>query len=182
AQSLAVVLFYGTRAFREWLWMILNLRELLPFLEPRTYQTHCLRTFWSMLVPWPPAALALYLLCAAAVLVVTILIWRRNSIPLKVRYSALLFATVLIAPHLTVYDLVILAPAILLLSDELLAIPANAVSVRIATALYCVYLLPLIGPLAQWTHVQLSVIAMTVIVFYIYRRNSLGVCEEPIPM
>jgi hypothetical protein len=172
AQFLAGVLYYGTQVFHDWLWMIRNLRAAMPFLEPKIYQTHCLRTFWSMLVPWPALALGLYAVSAALVLVMTILLWRGRSVSLGVRYSALLFATVLIAPHLTVYDLVILAPAMMLLSDQLMTGGGSEVAIgNIASALYGVYVLPLVGPLARWTHLQLSVIAITAVLFFIWRRS-----------
>jgi len=79
---------------------------------------------------------------------------------------------VLISPHLTVYDLVILAPALLLLSDWLISIAPKRAP-QIGTALYCVYMFPIIGPLAKWTHVQLSVIVMSALVFLIYRGRQI---------
>ena len=66
-------------------------------------------------------------------------------------------ATVLVAPHLTVYDLVILAPAFLWIADWL----ANHSSPRIAWLLYLSCLLPFAGPLARWTHLQLSVVCLS---------------------
>jgi hypothetical protein len=143
----------------------------LPLLEPRIYQTHSLRTFWSMLIPWPKLSFALYLITALSVFAMTIALWRRRSVSLNVRFSALLFATVLIAPHLTVYDLVIVAPALLLLSDWLISVAPRRTP-QIATALYCVYMFPIIGPLAKWTHVQLTVIAMSALVFFLFRREA----------
>jgi hypothetical protein len=86
-----------------------------------------------------------------------------------VRYSALLLASVLVAPHLTVYDLVILAPALLLTADWLVERTPDASKRRLGNLLYFVYLLPLAGPLAQWTHVQLSVIAMAAALFMMAR-------------
>jgi len=44
--------------------------------------------------------------------------------------------------------------------------------VHIGTALYSVYMLPLLGPLARWTHVQLSVIAMGAVVYLIWRQAA----------
>jgi alpha-1,2-mannosyltransferase len=172
AQFLAGVLYYGTQVLHDWLWMIRNLRAALPFLEPKIYQTHCLRTFWSMLLPRPTLAFTLYAISAVAVLFLTISLWRRRNISLPVRYSALLIATVLVAPHLTVYDLVILAPAILLLSDQMVAAFSKNEGGKIGAALYAVYVLPLIGPLAQWTHVQLSVVAMAAVLFFIWREGN----------
>jgi len=170
-QFLAGVLYYGSQGFRDWLWMLGNLRSALPFLEPKIYQTHSLRTFWSMLVPIPGIAFILYAVSAAVLLGITIFLWRRSSTPLSVRFSALLLATVLVAPHLTVYDLVILAPALLLLSDWLISLPMKRAKGQIGAALYCVYLFPLLGPTARWTHVQLAVIAMCTVVLLVWRQS-----------
>lgn len=175
-QLFAGVLFYGIEPFRNWVRMLWNVRAVLPLLEPKLYQTHSLRTFWSMLLPWPGLSfgLYLYLLSAAFVLGLTIACWRRSqAMPLSLRYSALLFATVLVAPHLTVYDLVILAPAFLLLADWIVAQPLTDSSRRMGTLLYLTYMLPLIGPFARWTHVQLSVIAMAAALYVIWQ-----ICRE----
>jgi hypothetical protein len=165
------VLYYGSQAFHDWLWMLGNLRSALPFLEPKIYQTYCLRTFWAMLLPIPGLAFILYVVSAAVLLGITIFLWRRSSTPLSVRFSALLLTTVLVAPHLTVYDLVILAPAFLLLSDWLISLPMKRVKGQIGAALYCVYLFPLLGPTARWTHVQLAVIAMCAVILLVWWQS-----------
>jgi alpha-1,2-mannosyltransferase len=177
AQFLAGVLYYGSQVFHEWLWMLDNLRSALPFLEPKIYQTHSLRTFWSMLVPIPGLAFVLYVVSATLLLGITILLWRRPSTPLRVRFSLLLFATVLVSPHLTVYDLVILAPALLLLADWLIGSRSHGTG-NLAAALYCVYMLPLAGPLAKWTHVQLTVISMAAVVFLLCRQYRTDVPQQ----
>jgi len=173
AQLFAGILYYGMQPLRDWLWMIGNLRAALPFLEPKPYQTHCLRTFWSMIVPWAGLSFTLYSISAAVVLALTIAVWKRgDAVSLRLRFPALLFATVLVAPHLTVYDLVILAPAILLLADWLIETEPASNTMPMGTALYCIYMLPLLGPLARWTHVQLSVIAMEAVVYLIWRQEA----------
>lgn len=177
AQFLVGVLYYGSQAFHDWLWMLRNLRSALPVLEPKIYQTYCLRTFWSMLIPIPGLALVLYALSAALLLGITILLWRRPSMPLSVRFSALLFATVLVAPHLTVYDLVILAPALLLLPDWLISVPMNDVKSNIGTALYCAYLFP-VAPIAWLVHVQPAVIAMSAVIFLLWRQSRSSPLER----
>lgn len=169
-QVSAGALYYGTQPFREWLRMIENARSLLPALEPRLYQTHCLRTFWSMIIPSEAFSFGLYLASATVILAMVIAVWRRFEPPFQsLRFPALLFATVLIAPHLTVYDIVVLVPALLLLADWLVSETPTPATKRISTALYAVYVLPLIGPLARWTHVQLSVIAMTAVVYFLWQ-------------
>ena len=172
AQLSIGILYYGTEPFRRWLGMLWNVRALLPWLEPKPYQTHCLRTFWTMIVPWPSLSFALYVASAAIILGATIRLWNRGQpAPLALRYSVLLLASVLVAPHLTVYDLVVLAPAILLLSDWLVAQQPTR-EVRFAgTLLYPVYVLPLVGIVARYTHVQLSVIAMVALLLVIARLS-----------
>jgi hypothetical protein len=166
-------LYYGAEPLRAWMQRLLHVREVLALLEPKPYQTHSLRTFWSMLLPWTTVTFGLYILSAIAVLGLTIAIWRRGAqVPMALRYSALLFATVLVAPHLTVYDLVILAPAFLLLSDWIVGHSFQRLSRTLGTTLYFVYVLPLLGPLAVWTHAQLSVIAMVGALLLIWKISA----------
>jgi alpha-1,2-mannosyltransferase len=171
------VLYYGIEPFRHWMRILWNVPTVLPLLEPKPFQTHSLRTFWSLLVPAPGPALGLYLLSAVAVLGLTIASWnwkRSQAVPLPLRYSAMLFASVLVAPHLTVYDLVILAPAFILLADWLVGQPPTPSTPQLGTLLYLVYTLPLLGPLARWTHLQLSVVAMAATVYLIWQICRAG--------
>ena len=171
------VLYYGVEPLREWIKTLTHVQKVMPWLEPRPYQTHSLRTFWSQVIPWPHLALGLYGLSAVAVLALTVLIWK-HTLSLPLRFSSLLLATVLVAPHLTVYDLLILAPAFLLIADWLVELKTaestraklgdNSPSRWLGTLLYLVYALPLLGWLAHWTHIQLSVIAMTVTVYVLW--------------
>jgi alpha-1,2-mannosyltransferase len=169
------VSYYGLEALRQWMQVLRSLPTLLTGLEPRPYQTHSLRTFWSMLVPWPEISLGLYFLSAAIVLGLSAACWKYSpSLPLPVRYSALLFASVLVSPHLTVYDLVILAPAFLLLADWLVAEPITPSTRRLGILIYLAYMLPLVGLFTRWTHVQLSVLVMALTVYGIWRIGCTG--------
>jgi hypothetical protein len=167
----AGVAYYGIDPLRQWLNMLGNFQAVLPLLEPRPYQTHCLRTFWSMLLPWPGLAMSLYVISAVAVLALTVAIWR-NGAASDLRFPALLLSTVLVAPHLTVYDLVILAPAILLLADRAISRESKPLMRLLGPLLYLVYALPLLGPLTRWTHVQLSVVAMGYTIYLLYRLGD----------
>lgn len=170
-------IYYGTAPILQWIRTLSNVNSLWSWLEPRLYQTHSLRTFWSMLIPWPDVALGLYALSALGVLGFAITFWKRGA-PLALRYSMLLLATVLVSPHLTVYDLTILAPALLLSADWLVAQSTSSSTRGLGSLLYLIYILPLAGPLARWTHLQLSVIAMTAAVFAIFRVSRPVVREE----
>jgi hypothetical protein len=162
--------YYGTAVMREYFERLLHVREVTPQLEPRLYQMHSLRGFWTLLVPWPQPAFWMYVACTAFILWVTLHCWK-SGIDLRLRYSALLIATVLVSPHLTVYDLVILAPAFLLLTDW--AAGQRSDLPWLGPLLYACYVLPLVGPLARWTHIQVSVIVMAALLWMICReRNS----------
>jgi hypothetical protein len=174
AQLTAAWLYYGLGPLRDWIRTIFNLPSILPLLEPRLYQTHSLRTFWIMLVPWPQPSLALYLATALLISALTVVCWR-SRLSLSLRYSALLLATVLLAPHLTVYDLVILAPAFLLLSDWIASQTNDSATRHFKLLLYLAFILPLLGPLARWTHVQPSVPAMAALLYGIWNLGRKSV-------
>jgi hypothetical protein len=170
AQSIVAWAYYGWGPIRDWVGTVLGAFDSLSVLEPKLYQTHSLRTFWDLLLIPPHISLALYVVSASLVLVGAFMIWR-SHLPLSVRYSALLLATVLVSPHLIVYDMVILAPAFLLLADWLMARPQDAFGCRLGIVLYLAYLSPLLGPLSQWVRVQLSVVLMTAAVFMIWHAG-----------
>ncbi len=87
----------------------------------------------------------------------------------------------LVAPHLTVYDLVILAPAFLLLSDWIAIQPDDPTTPQLKLLLYLAYALPLLGPLARWTHLQLTVPVMLAILYVLFQlgEGSYGKTKRP---
>ena len=176
AQLSVAWLYYGPAPLREWMRVLLDVPHSLPLLEPKPYQTHCLRTFWSMLVPWSSASFTLYVITALLISALTVACWR-SRMPLSLRYSALLLSTVLLAPHLTVYDLVILAPAFLLVSDWVVTQSDNATP-HLKLLLYLAFALPLLGPLARWTHLQLSVLAMAALLYGIWTTGRKSISLE----
>jgi alpha-1,2-mannosyltransferase len=169
---------YGSAVMNTYLHALRHLEEVLPLLEPRLYQTHSLRSFWSLLLPWPRVAFGLYVVSAVAILVLTVRVWRSRA-ALSVRFSALLLAAVLVSPHLTVYDLIILAPAFLLLGDQAVFQHEQMLAPRIQQLLYLCYPLFLMGPLTRITHLQLSVLAMTALLWITWRISSCCVSAEP---
>ena len=152
------LLFYGPDVMQSYWHTLRSIPSILVAFEPRPYQTHSLRTFFSMMFPHSVLAAALYAISTAVVLYLLARCWQRQA-KLDIAYSVLLLATVLVSPHLTVYDLVILAPAFLLLGNAVInqnSAPARAVQYL----LYALFPLFLVGPVARVIHVQLSVVAM----------------------
>jgi alpha-1,2-mannosyltransferase len=175
AQLTAAWIYYGADSLRAWIQLPWRFPSLLPLLEPKLSQTHSLRTFWTMLLPWPRLDLALYIVSALLTLALAVRCWQ-STLSLPRRYSALLLATVLVAPHLTVYDLVILAPAFLLLSDWIVVQPDHANTPYLKLLLYLAFALPLLGPFARWTHLQLTVPVMLAILYLV---SQLGEESRP---
>jgi Glycosyltransferase family 87 len=173
AQLIVGWAYYGSGVMREYVQQMRHVDRLLPLLEPRIEQTHCLRTFWQMMIPNSAVAWGLYVVSGLVVLWLALKCWR-SSLPLGLRYSALLLATVLVSPHLTVYDLVILAPALLLVADWVVGGPVNGLRRQFVMAMYLVYLLPMVGILTRWSHVQISVIAMSFMLWLVWKISEIA--------
>jgi alpha-1,2-mannosyltransferase len=163
-------IYYGRSVMVDYFEHLRHVEEIFSLLEPRPYQMHSLRSFWAMLVPSARWAFVLYAVSAVVVLAITARFWKSAS-PIGPRFSALLLATVLVSPHLTVYDLVILAPAFLLISDWAIDHAAEPQIHTVGLLLYLCYLAPLIGPLSQWTRFQISVPAFVALLWLVVRLS-----------
>ena len=66
----------------------------------------------------------------------------------------------------------------ILLADWLVGQPFTALNRGLGALLYLAYMLPLVGPFARWTHVQLSVVAMAATVYLIWHVGRGGSANE----
>ena len=148
--------YYGKQSLMDYFHALRNLGQNAGLLEPKLDQMYSLRSFWQMLLPWPSVAFDLYVACAVLVLALLYKTWRSQE-PLSLRYAAFLLATVLVDPHLTSYDLVVLAPAFLLIGDWVLGNCLFEKSGSIMWLIYLAYALPLFGPAIRDLHVQAAV-------------------------
>jgi hypothetical protein len=159
AQLALAALVLGGDPLLAYAGVVRRLGELAPTLGWKLHQMHCLRAFFDLLAPawlarpaWAAAALAALGLAHR--------IWR-SRLPLSARYAGLLLATALVNPHQYMYDLVILAPALILLADLALARPEPPGAPWLRVLLYAAFVLPAFGPLAEHTRLQLSVPALS---------------------
>jgi alpha-1,2-mannosyltransferase len=136
-------------------------------------QMHSLRAFWALLVPLPYIPLILYLVSSAFIVGGAAVIWK-SQLPAGLRFCALTLAGVLVNPHLFVYDLLLLAPSLLLMVDWILANENHAANPLLRVLTYLAFLLPLFGPLARWTHVQASVLVFVAILGVFYGMRTPG--------
>lgn len=119
---------------------LLALRDV-GALEPiDTRHTHALRAALAAHAP-PGVVLAGLILAGSAVTWITCRAWRSEQ-PWSIKVSALLIATLLISPHVLVYDGVLLAPATAWLADR--AIRERQPSVLVGlSALAVLFVLPI---------------------------------------
>jgi len=134
-------------------------------------QMHSLRSFWALLVPWSDAAFPLYLVSSIAVVSMAAATWKSSS-PLALRFAALTLAAVLVNPHLFVYDLLVLAPVLLLVVDWTLSDVRRCSSAPLFLLSYLAFILPLVGPLSRWTFVQLSVPVLVALLWTLWRQSA----------
>jgi hypothetical protein len=145
-------------------------------------QMHSLRSFWTLLIPWPNLAFGLYILSSIAIIAIASAAWKSSSSsPLALRFSALTLAAILVNPHLFVYDLLVLAPALLLLADWSLSHASSSSLIGVLS--YLAFITPLFGPLSQWTHLQLSVPVFIALLWSLSKSDALTTdhCSSRIP-
>jgi hypothetical protein len=168
---------FGTSVIRAYFEMLLHMPDRLELVELSLapIQMHSLRSFWILLIPWPRAAFCLYLVTSIVAVAIAGRVCK-PSVSLPLRFSALTLAAVLCNPHLFIYDLLVLAPALLLLADWILrkaSVAGCPDSSSFHLLLYLAFILPLFGPLSRWTHVQLSVPAFATLLWLVWRCSSL---------
>lgn len=163
--------YYGVSVIGDYVRDLAWVSRYAIFLEPRQFRMHSLRTFWELLVPWPRIALLLYAASAVWVAVVTLQYWKSRA-PLPLRFAALLLGTVLLAPHLTDYDLVLLAPAFLFIGNWALASAPSLHRDAAKVLIYASYGLPAFSGLLKFTHVQFSVIAFAGLLLVLVKSSA----------
>jgi hypothetical protein len=175
AQLGVAQIYFGTATMRAYLEMLRHPGRWLGAAELSLapIQMHSLRSFWQLLVPFSTVALALYVLSSVAVLVIAVVVWKSDS-PNSIRFSALMLAAVLINPHLFVYDLLVLAPVLLLVTDWSLTNARAAPSPSLLLSSYLVFVLPLFGPISRWTHLQLSVAVFVLTLWLLMQCRTPG--------
>jgi Glycosyltransferase family 87 len=174
------VLYYGPNVLLPYFHALMRIPTVAAEMEPFAYQVHAWRGFFDLLALPAPIALAAWGVASAATLAAALVCWRRRG-PLAIRYSVFLVATILVDPHMYVYDFVLLTPALLLLWDWTLgeperpvadALPAWPVGVlrrrsfpaSMKWLLYFCYFSPLFGAVADLVRIQFSVLALALLV------------------
>jgi len=179
-------IIFGSAVMRAYFSTLWHISSYMHAVEPgmASIQMHSLRSFWALLIPWPNLSMALYVFTSILVVILAAAAWK-SSLNMAVRFSALTLAAVLVNPHLFVYDLLVLAPALLLLADWILSRslaeehPVFVDRLRLLT--YLAFVLPLLGPLSRWTHLQLSVLAFVALLWILWRYSAQAASPQLAP-
>lgn len=174
AQLLLTRIYFGPAVMHEYFKTLEHVFRMIKLSELNlaATQMHSLRAFWTLLIPFPQIALLFYILTSIAAIAVATAIWK-SSTPLAIRFSALTLAAVLVNPHLFVYDLLVLAPALMLLANWTLSNSEVLSSSTLQLLLYLAYILPLFGPLSRWTHLQISVPIFAALLWLLWRLSKI---------
>jgi alpha-1,2-mannosyltransferase len=107
---------FGEQTLVAYAGMIRRLPSLTYLLEPKLYLMHSFRAFFALLPGVKPYAVALSVALSVVAIARIVRCWR-PGLDDRTSLAAVLIGTVLISPHTSVYDLVIVVPALMLIAD-----------------------------------------------------------------
>jgi alpha-1,2-mannosyltransferase len=167
-------LYFGGALMRSYVNMLLHsaLQPGTTELRLSPVQMHSFLSFWKMLVPWPAGVWMLYVLSSLGAVLLATAVWKSSS-SLAIRFSAPLLAAVLVNPHIYIYDLLVLAIPLMLLTDWVVRNADHPFAPTVASLLYLIFILPLFGPVSRWTHLQLSVPVFAAMLAVLWRISAM---------
>lgn len=200
AQLAAGAAYWGPSILGPYVAALLRIPGVANAMEPNKYHMHSWRAFFELLELPGRAALVAYVAVSLLTLVVALRCWRTRG-PLVLRYAVLLFATILVDPHLYAYDLLLLVPAFLLLWNWILGEPDRRIGEVVRSLpldrvkrmsfnrlfewlLYFCYLSPAFTPLSDLGHIQASVLLAALLIAVIailLTSNARQPFGEPAP-
>jgi alpha-1,2-mannosyltransferase len=173
-QAVLVSAVLGPGTWPDYLTEALRLAGLQDALAPNPEQMHSLASITSVLPG--PIAFGLWLVACAWVAWITVGVWR-SAAPLTVRMSALVLGSVLISPHVVVYDLAVLAVPLLWLGGWIESSTQESVSLRHQwrLAIYALFVLTL-APTASLVPLQVSPFIM---MWFLHSTQRAGAHRSP---
>jgi hypothetical protein len=154
-QTAAAGLVLGSSVVSAYLATVRQLPQLSPLLEPKPYQLHSIRAITS-LIPW--VGTPIWLLLSAVVIWQSVRVWR-SAYPVRVRLGVLIVATVLVSPHLTIYDAAVLVLPLLWIGGWIETEGCLDLSATFWPAVYWLFVTFFV-PTALFIRVQISVLVL----------------------
>jgi hypothetical protein len=179
-QVAAVAILVGPGVWADYLDKVAVLLRSPEMFEPKPWQMHNIKGFWRLLLGDRDIVFALWLASVPPVLLAVDHIWRRTA-SADLRIAAVVVATVLLNPHLYIYDLVILAVPFAAIVRWLIDAPDTRSAPAIRVCLHLLWWAPLVGPLAILTRVQLTPILLAALLGTLLQAvRETGVRARPI--
>ena len=181
-QLAAAAAYFGHAALVEYANMLRSLSAITALIEPKLYLMHSFRAFFLMVPGLEPIALAASLACSAWLVFVLARRWA-TRLDSDLCFALVLPAAVLVSPHTSVYDLVLLTPALIVIADRLLALHDTVPRRQLTWSwalLALVYLLPAWSTASLWLHVQPLVPCLAALVLCILSLPPMSLAADGI--
>jgi len=162
-----VIALLGGSVLKAYLSFIPIALRNADLLEPKPYQSHSLRAV-TRLAPWWADA-PMWVAASLAVVFVTIQVWRSTA-SWRVRMGVMILASVLVNPHLIVYDAAVLVLPLLWLGAYVLERGTYRAGKTYWTLVYWLAV-ALLLPTAAIIRLQISVFLMLSLLFLVIRAE-----------
>lgn len=169
-QVAAILIVFGTSVVHAYVSFVPVMVRYADLLEPKPYQSHSLRAITRLLPSW--AGMPLWIAAVAALMLAAVRVWQ-SAAPARVRMGVIILVSVLVNPHLIVYDATVLVLPLLWLGAAMMDAGQADDTRTYWTVVYwlCVALL---APTAAIAGVQASVILMIGILVLFLSRFPAG--------
>ena len=174
AQVAAASWMLGWEAFRRFASTLLITFNNVDVLESKPFLSHSLRSLTRLAPNWIGGPL--WVAAASVVLWYTARVWRSDA-PLRVRVGVVMLASVLVNPHVIIYDATVLALPLLWFAAYMQEPEQRAVAAPFCVTTYWLFA-ALFAPTAAALGIQLSVLLM-LCVMVLVSRAALHVAVQP---
>jgi len=141
AQAAAIWLFLGSDVFTAYADSVPMILTHADQLIAKPFTSHSLRALTRLAPNW--IGLPIWILSSAAVLWYTARVWKSHS-PVRVRLGVVVLASILVNPHVIVYDLTVLALPLLWIGSYMQALADGETTRRYWMAVYWLFALTFI--------------------------------------
>jgi hypothetical protein len=176
-QGVAVLLLLGAGAMSDYASFVPVMIRHADLLEPKPYQSHSLRTL-TRIAP-ASADIVLWIAGCAVLLAIAVKAWK-SAAPLRVRLGIVMLVSVLVNPHLIVYDAAVLVLPLMWLGAHLAQLGHRKYAHMYWTMVYWLFVL-LLTPTAAVIGVQGSVFLMIGLLVLVHRTLSHSTMKVFVP-
>ena len=169
-QLVLVASTLGMGLLQDYLDVVQRLARSPGVFEHKLWAMHSLRSALELVLGQSRLGTACWLLGAAGVIWLGRRAWARHQSP-DLRFAVICLVGLVLNPHLYIYDLVLMAVPLACLAAWLVE-RHDAADASVQYLAFALVWLPLLGPLAAITHVQLTSPAMIALLWLLARSSA----------